>query len=93
MYIEWIRLITLIIAIFTIYEYIRCYMKKRQPIYIAPVVWLLLVVGYSIFKWIVDGLPEYYNASVIWNNVILINGILLLLSFLVIFRGMKRNGK
>lgn len=93
MNIEWVRLITILIALFTLVEYIRCYVRHRQPIFLAPIIWILLVVGYTIFKWVVDGLPEFYNASVIWSNVILINGILLLLSFLVVFKGMKPNGK
>ena len=89
---EWIRCITIGLAIFSLVEYYIYYRKKHTPAVLAPMSWLLLVVGYSIFKWVVDGLPEYYFASVVWNNVILIQGVLLLLAFLFIFRGIKRNG-
>lgn len=93
MNIEWVRFFTILMAIFTLIEYIIYYGKKHNPAVLAPISWLILVVGYSIFKWVVDGLPQYYFASVIWNNVILIQGILLLLAFLLVFRGLKGNGQ
>jgi hypothetical protein len=90
---ELLRCITILLALYGIYEYLKFYIKKRQPVAFAPMSWLILVLGYTIFKWVVGADIEFYSASVIWSNVILIQGIIILIAALVIFRGVKFNGK
>jgi hypothetical protein len=89
---EWIRGITLIITLFGVFEYIRFYVKHREPIVIAPLSWLIMVLGYSIFKWLVGSDLDYYTASVIWSNVLLIQGVIITIAALIIFRGVSKNG-
>lgn len=89
---EWIRGITILLSIFGIIEYIRFYILTKQPFVLAPLSWLVMVLGYSIFKCVVGASLDYYMASVIWANIILIQGIILTIAALIIFRGAKFNG-
>ena len=90
---EWLRGITLLFTAIGIIEYIRFYIKKRQPAVLAPLSWLILVFGYTIFKWTVGNNLDYYISSVIWSNVILIQGVILAIAALVVFREYKPNGR
>jgi len=89
---EWIRGITLLITFIGIVEYIRFFIKKREPAVLAPLSWLILVFGYTIFKWVVGNNLDYYISSVIWSNVVLIQGVILSIAALIIFREYKPNG-
>lgn len=89
---EWIRGITVIITLFGIFEYIRFYVRKRESTVLAPLSWLFMVLGYTIFKWIVGSNLNYYTASVICSNVVLITGVILTVAALIIFRGAPKNG-
>ena len=89
---EWIRGITLAITLFAVFEYVRYYIKRREPIVIAPLSWLIMVLGYTIFKWCVGADLDYYTASVIWSNTLLIQGVIITLAALIIFRGLPKNG-
>ena len=90
---EWIRGITLLITFIGIVEYIRFFIKKREPAVLAPLSWLILVFGYTIFKWVVGNNLDYYISSVIWSNVVLIQGVILSIAALVVFRDYKPNGR
>ena len=87
--IEWVRITTIIFSLFAIGLLSWLYMKKRQPIVIAGICWLLLVLGYSIFKIIVDGDLDYYNASIIYNAFIMSYGAVLLVIAGLAFRDLK----
>jgi len=89
---EWIRGITLLVTFIGIVEYIRFFIKKREPAVLAPLSWLILVFGYTIFKWVVGNNLDYYISSVIWSNVVLIQGVILSIAALIIFREYKPNG-
>jgi len=89
---EWIRGITILITLFGIFEYVMFYVKKREPVAIAPLSWLFMVLGYTIFKWIAGPNLIYYNASVILANAVLISGVILTIAALIIFRGVPKNG-
>jgi hypothetical protein len=89
---EWIRGITIIFTLFGIFEYIRFYVQKHEPAIFAPLSWLIMVLGYTIFKWIAGPNPKFYNASVIFANTVLIAGVILVTAALIIFRGAKKNG-
>jgi hypothetical protein len=89
---EWIRGITILFALYGIYEYIRYYVKKREPAMLAPLSWLVMVLAYTIFKWIVGNDLNYYTTSVICANVVLITGVILTIAALIIFRGIPKNG-
>ena len=89
---EWIRGITLLLTLFAVFEYAKFYIKKREPVAIAPLSWLIMVLGYTIFKWEVGSNLDYYVASVIWSNVLLVQGVIITLAALIIFRGVPRNG-
>jgi hypothetical protein len=87
--IEWVRITTIVISSFAIGLLSWLYMKKRQPIIFAGIAWLVLSLGYSIFKIIVDGNLAYYNASIIYNAFILTYGAILLIVLGLAFRDLK----
>jgi hypothetical protein len=89
---EWIRGITILLTLYGIFEYLRFYVKKRQPALLAPLSWLILVLGYTIFKWVVGNDLSYYNASVIFANAVLITGVILVTAALIILRRFYPNG-
>jgi len=89
---EWIRGITILFTLYGIYEYVKFYLRNREPALLAPLSWLILVLAYSIFKWIVGPDLRYYLTSVIFANAVLITGVILTTAALVLLRGVKKNG-
>jgi hypothetical protein len=86
---EWLRFITVALAIIAIIQLSLFGKRTREPAVIAPISWLLLIVGYSIFKYIVGNDLDYYDASVIWLNIILVVGIVLIIAGGFVFRDIK----
>lgn len=86
---EWLRFITMILAGVAIIQLSIFGRRTREPAVIAPISWLLLVVGYSIFKHIVGSDLDYYSATVLWLNIILIVGIILIIAGGIVFRDIK----
>ena len=87
--IEWVRLVTILISAAGVGLLVWLYMKKRQPIIIAGIAWLVLSLGYSIFKIIVDGDLAFYSTSIIYNAFILTYGAILLIIVGLAFRDLK----
>ena len=77
--IEWVRFVIIAVAVIAIAFLSGLYVRKRQPIIIAGISWLLLVVLFSLFKLAVDGDLAYYNASIVFNAVIFVYGAVLLI--------------
>ena len=77
--IEWVRILIVATSLIAIAFLSWLYMRKRQPIIIAGISWLLMVVAFSIFKLAVDGDLDYYNASIVFNAVIFVYGAILLI--------------
>jgi hypothetical protein len=90
--VEWIRGITILLSLFGIVEYARFYIRRREPFVFAPLSWLFMVLAYTIFKWWAGPKLDYYTTSVIWSNVILIQGIIITVAALIIFRSYRPNG-
>jgi hypothetical protein len=87
---EWLRFVTIGLALLAITEWIIFFGKHKEPGAIAPITWLINALGYTIFKAIVKSDPYYYNVSVTWSNAMLIHGILLLIVAVYIYRGYKK---
>ena len=87
--IEWLRLVIIAIALGAVGFLGWLYMRKRQPIIIAGITWILMVVLFSIFKLVVDGDLRYYNASIVLNALIFIYGTTLLVIIGWAFRDLK----
>lgn len=86
---EWMRVITVMLATLTVIELLIIYKKNRVPGLIAPICWLLLIIGYDVLKFIVKSDPLYYDVSVILVNAIFVYGIVMLLVAGYLFRDIK----
>ena len=87
---EWIRYITLGLALIALLQWgIFCH-RHHEPAAFAPITWLINVIGYTILKIIVNGDINFYNVSVIWANVIYLQGIFLLIAAIFIFRDYRK---
>lgn len=87
--IEWVRLITITLSVSAVIILSWLYMKKRQPIILSGIAWLLLVLLYSIFKILVDGDLNYYELSTVWTAFIYSYGAVLLILIGLAFRDLK----
>jgi hypothetical protein len=86
---EWTRIVTVILAVIAIFQFLRFWKRTKEPGVFAPISWLLNIIFYSTFKFIVDGDLEYYNIAVVWNNIIFIHGIVMLIIGGYLFRDIK----
>lgn len=86
---EWTRIITVVLAVIAILQFLRFWKRTHEPGVFAPISWLVLIVLFSIFKFVVDGDLRYYNLSVILNNGIFIYGIVLLIVGGILFKDIK----
>jgi hypothetical protein len=75
---EWLRFITIALAVLVSIQLIMLYRKSKAKGIITFVLWFLLIIVYDIFKFIVRDDLCYYNISVIWVNLIYIYGIVML---------------
>jgi uncharacterized protein involved in response to NO len=89
MNLEFIRVLVVILAVISIIQFLLFWKRTHEPGIFAPISWLLLLILYSVFKFIVDGDLKYYNIAVIWNNFIFIYGIILLIVGGYLFRDIK----
>ena len=86
---EWTRIITVVLAVIAIYQFLLFWKRTHEPGVFAPISWLVLIVLFSIFKFIVDGDLRFYTWSVVLNNFIFIYGIVLLIIGGFLFRDLK----
>lgn len=75
---EWLRFITMFLAVLVSIQLIMLYRKSKAKGIITFILWLLLIIIYDIFKFIVRDDLFYYNISVVWVNLIYIYGIVML---------------
>lgn len=87
--IEWLRIITVAMAVVAIVQLVLFFRRTREYGVLAPIFWMLMIIAMSVFKFIVDGDPRYYNLSLILNNLIYIYGIGLLIIGGFLFRDVK----
>lgn len=83
---EWTRLITVVLAILAIIQLSIMYNKSHNLLMFVPMSWVILVLMYEVFKFIVNGDLKYYTASVIMNSVILIQGLILLIVTMFLYK-------
>ena len=83
------RFFTVILATVAVVQLLLFYRKSKEPAVIAPISWLLLIIGFDIFKYIVRDNLDYYIVSVVWTNVIFIQGIVMIIAGGYIFRDVK----
>ena len=88
--IEWLRIITIVLAFTSLIKLAVIYRRTKLPVIIAPMTWLILVFGYALFKFIVDGSSRYYSITLIINNIILLFGIILILIAAFLFEDIKK---
>ena len=86
---EWTRIITVVLAVIAIIQFLLFWKRTHEPGVFAPISWLVLIVLFSIFKFIVDGDLRFYTWSVVLNNFIFIYGIILLIIGGFLFRDLK----
>lgn len=87
---DWLRYITVMLSFIGIVQLLLLGKRTKQPVVVAPISWLSLIIGYSIFKIIVKDDLGYYDATVAWVNVILIIGIILIIVGASIFRDIDK---
>lgn len=87
---EFARIITIGLGIVAIIQLLLFYRRTHEPGVFAPISWILLVIGYDIFKLVVQNDLKFYIASLIWVNIIYIVGIIMIIAGGFIFRDIKR---
>ena len=83
------RFFTVVLATIAVVQLVLFYRKSKEPAVIAPISWLLLIIGFDIFKYIVRDDPAYYVMSVVWTNIIFIQGIMMIIAGGYIFKDVK----
>ena len=58
---EWTRIITVVLAVIAIIQFLLFWKRTHEPGVFAPISWLVLIVLFSIFKFIVDGDLRFYT--------------------------------
>lgn len=86
---EWIRIITIVLALIAIVQFILFFRKTHEWGVFAPISWLAMIVANSVFKILVDGDLRYYNLAVLLNNLIFIYACGLLIVGGYLFRDIK----
>lgn len=84
-----LRYITISMAAIGIWLWAVYYIKYREPVFIAPITWLINCIAFSVFKLIVGSNLDYYLSVSIWSNVLQIHAIVLLITAVLIFREVK----
>lgn len=83
---EWTRIIPIVLSVLAIIQLSILYKKTHNLLCFAPMMWVVLVLIYEVFKYIVDGDLRYYDASVILNSFIFITGLILLIVTMFAYR-------
>lgn len=83
---EWTRIIPMVLSVVAIIQLIIVFKKTHNYLVFAPMSWVILIFGYEVFKSIVDGDLAYYQPSVIINSFIFIQGLVMLITILFLYK-------
>lgn len=83
---EWTRVIPMVLSVLAIIQLSIMYKRTKNFLCFVPMMWVILVLIYEVFKYIVDGDLKYYTASVILNSFIFIVGLILLIVTLFLYK-------
>lgn len=83
---EWTRLMPMVLSALVIIQLSIMYKKSKNLLCFVPMLWVVLVLIYEVFKYIVDGDLRYYVPSVILNSFIFITGLVLLSATLFAYK-------
>jgi hypothetical protein len=85
-----LRYINIVLPIIGLIIWGVYYKRHKQPIAIAPIVWFINVIAYSIFRLYAGSDIQYYFITTTWSGVLRAYTAVLLIAAAIIFYPRKR---